>query len=51
MSKMDVLNRLINCGVVAVVRAENEEQAKKIAEACIKAGIVVLRSHLQCLVL
>jgi 2-dehydro-3-deoxyphosphogluconate aldolase / (4S)-4-hydroxy-2-oxoglutarate aldolase len=40
MSKMDVIKRLTDCGVVAVVRAENEEQAKKIAGACIEAGIV-----------
>lgn len=40
MGKIDVIKRLTDCGVVAVVRAENEEQAKKIAEACIRAGIV-----------
>jgi len=40
MSKMETITRLLDCGVVAVVRAENEEQAKKIAEACVKAGIV-----------
>lgn len=40
MSKNEVIKRLTDCGVVAVVRAENEEQAKKIAGACIEAGIV-----------
>lgn len=40
MGKIDVIKRLTDCGVVAVVRAENEEQAKKIAGACIQAGIV-----------
>ena len=40
LSKIDVVQRLTDCGVVAVVRAENEEQAKKIAAACIEAGIV-----------
>lgn len=40
MGKTDVIKRLTDCGVVAVVRAENEEQAKKIAGACIEAGIV-----------
>ena len=40
MDKINVIKRLTDCGVVAVVRAENEEQAKKIAQACIKAGIV-----------
>lgn len=40
MGKIDVIRRLTDCGVVAVVRAENEEQAMKITEACIHAGIV-----------
>ena len=40
MGKADVIGRLTECGVVAVVRAESEQQAKKIAAACIKAGIV-----------
>ena len=40
MGKTDVIKRLTDCGVVAVVRAENEEQAKKIAASCIEAGIV-----------
>jgi len=40
MSSIDIINRLTDCGVVAVVRAENEEQAKKIAAACIEAGII-----------
>ena len=40
MEKAEVLKRLTDCGVVAVVRADNEEMAIKISEACIKAGIV-----------
>ena len=40
MEKSEVLKRLTDCGVVAVVRAENSEQAEKIVDACIKAGIV-----------
>ncbi len=40
MEKTEVLKRLADCGVVAVVRAENEEQAVRISQACIKAGIV-----------
>lgn len=40
MDKQEVLKRLTDCGVVAVVRADSEEQAIKISEACIKAGIV-----------
>jgi 2-dehydro-3-deoxyphosphogluconate aldolase / (4S)-4-hydroxy-2-oxoglutarate aldolase len=40
MSKIDVIKRLTDCGVVAVVRAQSAEQAKKIAAACVEAGIV-----------
>ncbi len=39
MDKIDVLKKIKDCGVVAVVRAESKEQAVKISEACIKAGI------------
>lgn len=40
MDKLEVLKRLTDCGVIAVVRAENGEQARKIVDACIEAGIV-----------
>mgnify|MGYP001469346045 CR=1 FL=1 len=40
MSKYDVIKKLTDCGVVAVVRAENAEQGVKIAKACMEAGIV-----------
>jgi 2-dehydro-3-deoxyphosphogluconate aldolase/(4S)-4-hydroxy-2-oxoglutarate aldolase len=40
MSKYDVIKRLTDCGVVAVVRAENADQGVKIARACMEAGIV-----------
>ncbi|MEL7656316.1 MAG: bifunctional 2-keto-4-hydroxyglutarate aldolase/2-keto-3-deoxy-6-phosphogluconate aldolase [Bacillota bacterium] len=40
MGKSEIIKRLMDCGVVAVVRAESEEQAKRIAAACIEAGIV-----------
>lgn len=40
MGKTEIIKRLTDCGVVAVVRAESEDQAKKIAAACIEAGIV-----------
>ena len=39
MKKYEVINRLTEGGVVAVVRAENSEKAIKIAEACIEGGI------------
>jgi 2-dehydro-3-deoxyphosphogluconate aldolase/(4S)-4-hydroxy-2-oxoglutarate aldolase len=37
--KLKVLQKLMDCGLVAVVRAENSEQAIKIADACIKGGV------------
>lgn len=39
MRKFEVLSRIEKVGVVAVVRAENSEQAKKIALACMAGGI------------
>jgi len=40
MSKYDVIKRLTDCGVVAVVRAESAEQGVKIAKAVMESGIV-----------
>jgi len=40
--KLKLLGKLLESGVVAVVRAENAEQAKKIAEACIKGGVAAI---------
>lgn len=37
--KYEVLQRIEKVGVVAVIRAENSEQAKKIALACMEGGI------------
>lgn len=37
MEKLKVMQRIINCGIVAVVRADSPEQALKIADA-VKAG-------------
>ena len=39
MRKYEVLQRIEKVGVVAVVRAKNSEQAKKIALACMDGGI------------
>ncbi|MGL4948739.1 MAG: bifunctional 4-hydroxy-2-oxoglutarate aldolase/2-dehydro-3-deoxy-phosphogluconate aldolase [Anaeroplasmataceae bacterium] len=39
MKKFSVLNRIAQVGVVAVVRAENEETAVKISSACINGGV------------
>lgn len=39
MNKIDILKRITDVGVVAVVRAETPEIATLISEACIKGGI------------
>lgn len=39
MDKNEVLKKICECGVVAVVRAESPEQALKIADSCVQAGI------------
>ena len=39
MRKHEVLQRIEDVGVVAVVRAENSQEAKKIALACMEGGI------------
>lgn len=37
--KLKILQKIMDCGIVAVVRAESSEQAFKIADACIAAGV------------
>ncbi len=39
MKKFDVLNRLAECGVVAVVRANTPEEAVNIGKACTDGGV------------
>ncbi len=39
MRKYEVLNRIEKTGIVAVVRAENSEQARSVALACMEGGI------------
>lgn len=39
MDKEKVLAKISECGLVAVVRAESSEQAIKITEACVEAGV------------
>ncbi|MDF1509021.1 bifunctional 4-hydroxy-2-oxoglutarate aldolase/2-dehydro-3-deoxy-phosphogluconate aldolase [Robertmurraya sp. DFI.2.37] len=39
MKKLATLTKLMNCGVVAVVRADSKEEAFNISEACVKGGI------------
>jgi 2-dehydro-3-deoxyphosphogluconate aldolase/(4S)-4-hydroxy-2-oxoglutarate aldolase len=40
MDKEQVISRITEGGLVAVVRAESSDQALKIADACIKGGVV-----------
>jgi len=41
-SKIDVLEKIAASGLVAVIRAENPEQAARIAEACALVGVAAL---------
>lgn len=40
MNKLNILTKISECGVVAVVRANSKEEAVQISEACIKGGII-----------
>lgn len=42
MRKYEVIRRLEECGIVAVIRAPNCEKAKEIALACMKGGITAI---------
>lgn len=42
MNKNQILKKLTDCGVIAVVRAETTQEAVKIANACAEAGIAGL---------
>lgn len=39
LKKYEVVNRIIEKGVVAVIRANNIEEAKRVAKACIEGGV------------
>jgi 2-dehydro-3-deoxyphosphogluconate aldolase / (4S)-4-hydroxy-2-oxoglutarate aldolase len=39
MKKINILSKVTECGVVAVVRADSKEEAVKISEACVRGGI------------
>jgi 2-dehydro-3-deoxyphosphogluconate aldolase / (4S)-4-hydroxy-2-oxoglutarate aldolase len=40
--KLQVLNKIIETGLVAIIRADVSEHAERIAEACAKGGVTVL---------
>jgi len=42
MAKIEVLGKITESGLVAVIRAENGEQAARIAEACAAGGVAAL---------
>lgn len=42
MNKTEITKRLLDCGVIAVIRANTAEEALKLADACSKGGIVGL---------
>jgi 2-dehydro-3-deoxyphosphogluconate aldolase/(4S)-4-hydroxy-2-oxoglutarate aldolase len=42
MQKLKILSRVIESGLVAVVRAESAEQASRIAEACAEGGVAAV---------
>lgn len=39
MDKIEILKKIKESGLVAVIRAESKEQAEKITDACIKGGV------------
>lgn len=39
MKKINILTKIADCGVVAVVRADSKEEAVNISEACVRGGI------------
>lgn len=39
LDKEQIITRITDSGIVAVVRAENSEQAKRIADACLEGGV------------
>src|SRR5262249_55645498 len=42
MEKLKVLSRIVESGLVAVIRAESSDQAARIAEACAEGGVAGL---------
>lgn len=42
MDKEKIITRIADCGIVAVVRADNADQAKRITDACIEGGVAAI---------
>ena len=45
MLKLKVLNRIIESGLVAIVRTDSPDQAARIADACAQGGVAALEDH------
>lgn len=39
LKKHEIIDKIINLGVVAVIRGENIEEAKRVSKACLKGGV------------
>lgn len=42
MKKMNIIKRMLECGVFVIVREENFNCVCEIVEGCIKGGIIVI---------
>lgn len=42
MDKEQILTKIQDCGIVAVVRAETTDEAQRIAEACLEGGVAAI---------
>ena len=42
MDKEQILTRIQDCGIVAVVRAESTDKAERIVDACIEGGVAAI---------
>ena len=42
MDKEQILTRIQDCGIVAVVRAETTDEAERIVDACMEGGVAAI---------
>ncbi|NLU35645.1 MAG: bifunctional 2-keto-4-hydroxyglutarate aldolase/2-keto-3-deoxy-6-phosphogluconate aldolase [Clostridiales bacterium] len=42
MDKETIISRIRDCGIVAVVRAESSDQARRISDACLEGGVAAV---------
>ena len=48
MDKEQILTKIQDCGIVAVVRAESADRASRIADACIEGGVAAIELNVSC---